>query len=174
MSDNRPRWDFEGPVLALYPSKRLLDRLDEMQSVSELLVLPWLAKDVADWIRAWNPPEFGEASPGAGQPTIADPVVAAAMNSLTVMINMGTGIVHPSDKRTAIEIFRALYLNGKIYDPGEIRAWLVGAKGMDPGDADDIRDLAQKILDRRTIQGAGAAKKNTALYKRWVKESQGL
>ncbi|MDZ4178330.1 MAG: hypothetical protein U1E29_03725 [Coriobacteriia bacterium] len=43
---------------------------------------------------------------------------------------------------------------------------------MSPEDANDIRDLGQKVLDGRTVQGGGSAKKNVAWYKRWVSESE--
>lgn len=172
MSEQNPLFDFPGPVLALYPTPKLLDRLDDMLSVTHLLVIPWLEKDVRDWKRAWSPTELG-ATPGKQDlPTISDGVVWAALNELTIRINMGTGILHPLDKQAAIETFRTLRLNGRPYDPDEIRAWLVGAKGMDPKDANAVRDLAQKILEGRTVQGAGPAKKNVTTYKRWVEESR--
>lgn len=171
MSDAKPLFDFSGPVFALYPSARLLDRIDTMYSVTHLLVIPWLEKDVEDWIRAWQPHEIGEDAEVAGSIALSNPIVAAAMDDLVVLINVGTGIVSPTDKAHAIEIFRCLKLNGTTYDPDEIRAWLVAEAGMEPGDANDVRDLAQRILDGRTVQGAGSPRKNTQRYKRWVAEA---
>jgi len=165
-------YDFRGPVFALYPSSRLLDKLDQMRSVTHLLVLPWTDRDTVDWVQAWHPAELGSGQLPAPDVEIADPIVRAAMRSLVMMINTTTGIGHPSDKRTAIETFRTLSLNGVHYDPDEIRAWLVGARKMTPKHADDVRDLAQRIADGRTVRGAGPARKNAALFRRWVEKSQ--
>ena len=170
MSDARPLFDFAGPVLALFPSAKLLDRLDNMYSITHLLVIPWMEKDAKDWVRAWNPRELGEEPQEEAIAEIASPVVQTAMNDLLLMINTSTGIVHPSDKQTAIEIFRCLKLNGVTYDPDEIRAWLVGARDLDPADANDIRDLANKILEGRTVQGAGPARKDTRRFKMWTEK----
>ena len=41
-------------------------------------------------------------------PTIGDRVVLAAMDELTLRINMATGILHPSDRQATVEMFRTL------------------------------------------------------------------
>jgi len=54
------RYDWYGkPVLCCYPSKRLLDLLDEPSArIERIFVVPWLIDEIRFWIRAWEPIEI--------------------------------------------------------------------------------------------------------------------
>ena len=66
---------------------------------------------------------------------------------------MSTGILHPLDRATAVDLFRILRDNGIPYDPKEIRAWLVSQGGWQPSDADDVKRVAEAILARKALRG---------------------
>lgn len=97
-----------GPVLAVYPDKKLLDKIDSMHNVTDVLVVPWDRSDVDYWINTWNPIELGSSEKQKDLDHISDPIVEAAMESLDFLVNSSTGVTHPSDRSTAIEIFKTL------------------------------------------------------------------
>lgn len=120
-----------GPALALYPDKDLLDKIDEMRKITDVLVVPWNREEIQFWIDQWGATELGSTLNGT-QPSIADPVVKEALESLHMMVNVSSGLTHPSDRSKAIKMFRVLHQNGHQFDPNTIRAWLVGEKGWQP------------------------------------------
>lgn len=55
-----PHRDSNGPILAVYPDKELLDRIDRRHDVTEVLVVPWSNDDVDLWIDKWRAREPGD------------------------------------------------------------------------------------------------------------------
>jgi len=51
---------WEGPVLAVYPTKRLLDMVDQLHGVTDVLVIPWRLEEVLFWIKAWEAMPLGQ------------------------------------------------------------------------------------------------------------------
>lgn len=72
------------------------------------------------------------------------PLVNEALKSLTIIVNLSTGILHPSDESFAKEYFKALYKEGEPLDGSEIAAW-AERNGWKPKHAKDLGKLAQKI-----------------------------
>lgn len=135
-----------GPVLAVYPDQKLLDKVDEMHGVTDVLVVPWNRDEVNRWIATWNATELGTNSRDGDPNHISEPLVEAAMETLHNLVNVSTGITHSSDRSTAIEIFKILQRESIPFNPDEIRAWLVAEKGWKPNDADDVRAIAEGVL----------------------------
>lgn len=44
-----------GPVLAIYRSDELLSQIEELNDVTDILVIPWLEEDVESWRERHNP-----------------------------------------------------------------------------------------------------------------------
>lgn len=128
------------PVVACYPNGKLLDKLDGMTGIPCLVVLPWLKAETEAWIAAHAPEDIYGAVTTA-QSTVSNPVVEKALETLWAVINVSTGISHPSDKASAMDVFKKLRNGGEAYSPEEVRAWLV-QKGMHPNHANEIRDIA--------------------------------
>lgn len=144
-------YSWNGPILAIYPTKKLLDKIDSLTGVTDVLVIPWTLQEVQYWIDTWAATELGSA-PEARKP-FSDPLVEAALDALTNRVNLSTGILHPLDRAAAIDLFRILRDNGIPYDPNEIRAWLVSQGGWKPSDADDVKRVAEAILARKALRG---------------------
>ncbi|MDP1539160.1 MAG: DUF1889 family protein [Moraxellaceae bacterium] len=89
------------------------------------------------------------------------PLVEEALKSLTVMVNLSNGILHPSDESAAKEYFKALYKEGEPLIGLEVTQWAV-ANGWQPKHAKELGDLAQKIGSggRVVIKNKGILKSN--------------
>lgn len=140
----------QGTVLAVYPNKKLLDKIDNMREVTDVLVIPWSLQEVQYWIETWQATEFG-ASEHQSETAFSDPVVEEALKSLTSRVNLSTGIAHPRDKATAVDLFRKLKAAKITYDPSEIRGWLV-RHSWRSDDADAVKDIAEKIQQGRSVR----------------------
>jgi hypothetical protein len=128
------------PILACFPSAKLLDKLDALLGVTALIVLPWSLDEIRPWLAAHGAKDIlGGAD--VVPVTVSNPVVAEALKSILLHINLNTGVGHPSDKHAVIEAFRILKRGGEAVDPDEVRAWLV-QEGMEPRHANTIAEIA--------------------------------
>jgi len=153
LAEGKVLYSWNGPVLAVYPTKRLLDRIDNLPGVTDVLVIPWTIQGVQYWIDTWGAIELGSASQVAARKPFSNPVVEAALEALAERVNLSTGILHPLDRTGAIDLFRILPDKGIPYDPQEIGAWLVSHGGWRPSYADDVRKVAEAILARKALRG---------------------
>ena len=144
-----------GPVLAAYPTKQLLDMLDDMHGVTEVLVVPWRLSEVQYWLDTWAPEELGSSAPTLRPSSIGNLVVVEALKTLTQTVNLSTGITHPLDRQAAIDLFQRLKEAGEPFNPSEVRAWLVSQGGWSPQDADQVKSIAESILAGKRLRGGG-------------------
>jgi hypothetical protein len=140
------------PLLAFYPSAKFLDKLQSIPNISAMLVVPWTKQEIEPWIRTVNATELG-APARPVQELIPNKVVVQALKSLSMSVNKSTGIIHPSDKGTAIQTFTILRDAGEKFSPEDVKAWLIREGGWNATYAQDVADLAQKVLDYRKLQG---------------------
>jgi len=143
--------NWEGPVLAIYPDEDLLNKLDAVNGVTEVLVIPWLKEEAEDWIETWSAKELDDTSRAdessrETKPAISNPVVEEALRSLTIVVNVSTGISHPYDRGRTIDMFEKLKEAGEPYDLKEVRNWLI-RKGWEPRHADDVVEIGKKVLE---------------------------
>lgn len=163
-------YSWNGPILAVYPPKKLIDALDDLTGVTDMMVVPWTMEEIEFWIKAWGAEEFGGTAPKAEKPPL-DPVVVAALKTLTETVNLSTGITHPSDKMAALDTFRILVGHRVSYHPEAVRAWLVGQGGWSPRDADAVQEIAQGYLEGRRFRGHGREFWNDSIIDRWREEA---
>lgn len=140
-----------GPVLALFPDKDLLNKIDGMRGVTDVLVVPWSKDTVQFWIDTWGASALQSDASG-DQPEIDDPVAKEAVDTLDALVNTSTGITHSSDRSTCIDIFKTLHSNGISFDPETVRAWLVAEKGWDPDYADDVKEITEGVQAGKRFQ----------------------
>ena len=142
----------DSPILAVYASKNFLDKLDGIDNISEILLVPWTLDEARSWIKTWNAIELGQPELQAGSPLIENKVVEESLKSLIGLINKSTGIKHPNDRSRTIELFEILKNEGEIFNPEEIKSWLIAKGGLKPEDADEIADVATKVIEGRKLR----------------------
>lgn len=140
-----------GPVLAAWPDEKSLAKIDEDSRVQGLCVIPWLYEWVEPWATGRRALDLLAPDDVPEAPAISDPVVREAVKSLTISVNLSTGLSHPSDKAAAVDTFRALKRAGIGWDPAEIEPWAI-ANGWTAEDARSLRSVAQGVLDGRRYQ----------------------
>jgi hypothetical protein len=83
--------------------------------------------------------------------TITNPVVERALDSLTRLVNLSTGLGHPSDKAAAVGLFRILNGGGERYDPAEVAAWAAN-NGWGLAGARELGEVAAGVIAGRRYQ----------------------
>lgn len=157
---------WSGPVLAVYPDKKLLDAVDSLQTPSDILVVPWLRREGTEWAQTWGARELSSsADPSPKQ--FSNPMVQAALQSLTNRVNLSTGLAHPSDRSAAIKLFRILRGAGERYDPTEVRAWLVSELGWQPRHANEAAGVARDILAGKKLRSSASGEWAPDILKQW-------
>jgi hypothetical protein len=128
------------PVLACWPTRDLLDKLDAIPGISTLIVLPWNWNDIKSWLYANGAEDIlGQAT--VSKAKVTSPTVLRALESIRSSININTGLSHPSDRDRVIEAFEILRDAGEPIDADEVRAWLQQA-GMKPQYAEEASEIA--------------------------------
>ena len=142
-------------VMALWQDDKALTKLDD-QAAAGICAVPWLRNDISSWKRNWSPRDLAtDAAPVAGRAArssqVSNPVVAEALKSLTVGVNLGTGLGHPRDRDSAIHLFRTLRASGEAFDPAEVRSWAVN-NGWTSKGAAELGEVAAAVSEGRRIQ----------------------
>lgn len=140
-----------GPALVFYPNARLLEKIDDRCEITDVLVVPWIMKDIEEWIQSCNAQELGKEDSQPSDPSFSDPVVEQALKSLTRRVNLRTGFGHPSDRESAIWLFRRLKQANIRYKPIEIKGWLV-RHGWSITHANDVKKVAEKIQNGKRLR----------------------
>lgn len=141
-----------GPVLGLWVDDGQLEKRLDGSDAPALCVVPWNPADIDQWKANWNPVNLRTGEPAGAGASVGNPVVVAALESLTNTVNLSTGLSHPSDKQAAVQAFKLLRDAGEGFVPAEVQSWAV-THGWKPKHARELRELAQAILDRRSIRG---------------------
>ncbi len=141
----------KGPALVFYPNARLLEKMDDHYGITDVLVVPWIMQDIQEWIETWNAQELGMEHRQVDEPAFSDPVVEAALKSLTIRVNLSTGLGHPSDRDAAIWLFRNLKRENIRYNPIEIKGWLV-RHGWRTRHANKVKEVAEKIQNGKRLR----------------------
>ena len=149
------------PLVVFYPTTKFLDQMDSIPNVSAMLVVPWRIEAVEPWIRTWGAIELGTQESVEEPELVKNKVVVEALKSLTAVVNVSTGITHPSDREAAVQLFTILRDAGELFNPEDVKAWLIRYGGWKAPQAQEVAELAQKILDgRRLRKGRRAWREN--------------
>lgn len=159
-----------GPALVTFGGDDLLDKVEELVGVTEVLAVPWLDEEVNAWVRTWSVSRFGEAPPPE-LPLVKNPVVVEALKSLVARINTSTGLAHPLDHASAVELFEILRDGGESFEPAEVRAWLAAEGGLEARHANKIREVAQKVRDGKRIKTAASDRWASDVLEQWRREA---
>jgi hypothetical protein len=102
----KTRWQ-GGPVLAVWPDKKMLTTLDDDYRVTAICAVPWALPSIMEWIKARQAVDLLGTAPTSAAPKL-DPVVEEALKGLTISVNLSTALSNPMDKTGAVTYLRAL------------------------------------------------------------------
>jgi len=155
---DKQTYSFDGPILVVYGGQKLLDAVDGVTGHASVLYIPWSDGDCDQWGQTWHATELGQnVSPEAQQSEPTSGATFVALESLTHQVNLNTGIVHSSDRESAIRTLETLYHKQAPVTPDLIRQQLIRL-GWNPKDAGDVEKLAEMIwAGRRPKKSTGKA-----------------
>lgn len=152
-------------VIAYYADEELLDFVDGLHGASGAIAVPWVPGEADGWAARWSAIIHGqEKKPPAA--LINDPVVVRALQTLTAVINLSTGLGHPRDKQMANEILRILRAKGHADPSGTIKSWAI-RHNWSPTAASDLEALAKKIWSLKTKPSLSGFHDPNGRYGRW-------
>lgn len=152
-------------VIAYYADEALLDFVDGRQGVAGTIAVPWVPSEADGWAARWHAHVHGQEK----QPPkvlINDPVVVRALETLTSIINLSTGLGHHRDKQVANEILRILRAKGHSNPSLTIKSWAIGHNWR-PTAASDLEALAKKIWSLKTKPSLSGFHDPDGRYDRW-------
>lgn len=152
-------------IIAFYADEAMLDEVDSKRGIAAIIAVPHLAGDAASWAQRWNAKVHGEATT-AETPLITDPIVVAAMKTLTLMSNTSYGSLQPRDVEHAKEIFRILRNKGHDLVPDQIKSWAI-RDGWHTGAATEAAKIANKIQQMKTKPSLASIYNPDERYHRW-------
>jgi len=149
-------------ILAVYVDEEMLDKVDAIHC-SHVIVVPWLLEHTENWVKTWNPKQLGRVEE-AEEMLVKSTVVEEGLKWLTRVVNLSTGLVHPQDKGSAVDLFKVLLKLKQSFDPDEIKLWAVRSNWTPKG-ASQLQDISEKILDGKRLRGGSAQNQKFLLGK---------
>lgn len=143
-------------------------KLDDCYSAKVIIAIPWLRQNLEKWIQTWSPIEI-RGNQDAGTYPEPSCIVKKAMESLTALINMSSGIHHPSDENLAKTYIRALHKYEPELDSNIVGAYLRRELGWSAHHAKDIENLINTLNAGRYFKG-GEKTRLSDYYKRWKEQ----
>jgi hypothetical protein len=134
----------KGNAIVLFPTKSFLDAVDSMIGLESVLVVPYAEKEVAQWIATWEATEI-LGNPFFLNTPISDRALREALDRIDTVVNVSTGLAHPSDKDHANRILKQAKRNDATMDHGAARAYLIGKKGWKPRHADSVAKIVKRL-----------------------------
>jgi hypothetical protein len=158
-------------IISCWPTEKDLERLDKATGLRALAVIPWIEEEINTWRQARGAVDLLGVQPVPAVPTIADPVVEAAMRSVTRMVNLSTGLTHPSDRSAAIWALKVLKRNGHRLDPEELRVWAM-ANGWRADTSRQLGEYAAGVVVGKAYK-AGRSPWKPQIIRIWRKDAAG-
>lgn len=131
-------------IVGVYLSLESLFRLESALSAKAIIFLPWMEDEGKRWLSTWGATILG-TNTWQVQQTSLPPDVENALSVLTQGINLSTGLIHPSDRRTARRVLTELRDLGHALCSADVRSWAV-RNGWRPDDAKDLADEVARIF----------------------------
>jgi hypothetical protein len=156
-------------VVVYYAEPKILDFVDGLASVAGVVAVPDIAGEADAWVARWGAIVHGQAQ----QPPpilIDDAVFVRALEALSSVINMTTGLGHPRDKDVANDILRILRAKGHVDQSANIKSWAI-RRGWRPDAAADLEALAKKIWSLKTKPSLSAIYNANGRYQQWQAEA---
>lgn len=153
-----------GVIVALWPDEKNLLRAEEAEPAG-LVAVTWVPEQVLGWAKATNAEPLGGPKPDITHLRDLDPVVAAAVYSLGLVV----GQHKTADQRYRAAIAKGLTIlknAGYVLNPEDLHTHAIG-HGWRASNANILRDLAERINAGRTIQGMKTAPLRDDVLEHW-------
>lgn len=133
-----------GVVLATYLSEKDMSIIDALRTAQAVVYLPWHEEEGKKWLACWSPVIWGNSS-WIIKPLTFTPDIEEALSRLTKVINLSTGLAHPSDKEFAKRMFLKLKSEGHSVEPENVKFWAI-QNGWQARHAEELEKLATKYF----------------------------
>lgn len=153
-----------GPVLAAWPTRETLAKIDDDPRTRALCVIPWGDETVREWAQAYTPKLLGAAT--AVEAVALDPVVEQGLLQLTRMVNHSNNLAGSLDHRDAVSVLRELHRGGYELPHRDIYSWAL-AHGWPARGAERLRDMAERIDAGRVVQMKGTSPLRADILDLW-------
>ena len=147
-----------------------LEVIDDYYCVKYVIAVPWIKDKIMPWVERWNAEEITGAKRDSGGAYVSE-IVKVAMKELSSIINMSTGISHPSDNERAKTYIRALHKYESELNAHSVVSYLVAELGWTSSHANDVGKLITTLNEGRYYKGG----EKTGLqvhYKRWKEKAK--
>lgn len=153
-------------VIVYWAETGILDHVDGLKNLAGVVAVPEFPNSGDAWEERWRPTVYGRPPKPVPAALITDATVEKALESLTTLVNLSTGLVHPRDKEHAKDILRILRAHGHKAEPDKVKSWAI-THGWRPKDAAELATLADKILGQKTKPSLSGIYNAQARYERW-------
>lgn len=132
-----------GMVIGVYLSRKDQDLLDSVSSARAIVLLPWTEDEGKAWLSTWNATILGKST-WQIQKIVFPADVEEALRSLSRVINLSTGLAHPSDKEAAKRTLSGIKQTGHRLNPDDIKKWAL-RNNWQPEHAEEFAKLASRV-----------------------------
>ncbi|WP_374469536.1 hypothetical protein [Phenylobacterium sp.] len=156
-------------VIVYYAEPKIFDFVDGLTNVAGVVAVPDIAGEADAWVARWGAIVHGQAQ----QPPpslINDAIFVRALETLSSVVNLTTGLGHPRDKDMANEILRILRAKGHADQSANIKSWAI-RRGWRPDAAAELETLAKKIWSLKTKPSLSAIYNANGRYQHWQGEA---
>jgi len=115
-------------IVVLWPTQKDIEKIDSQCQPSNILIVPWTPKLAQDLKMKWGFRKLGANEIAATLPNLKeedDTPLGRALTDLTAVINLSTGLAHPSDKSAFVEMLYILRKGKVQIDPNFAETKLV-------------------------------------------------
>lgn len=131
-----------GVLVGIHISPDDMSKLDDALSADAIVFVALGDVEAQKWKNIWQPQTIGPTGTPPQVAQLEQPVIDA-LRALTDVINLGTGLNHPSDKQHAKNTITKLRRDGHIIDATAIRDWALH-NNWSSGAAADLEKIARK------------------------------
>lgn len=110
-------------ILMLWPSDKVIADVDRWYPEAPMLAVAWSNERAADWESRFGFTALGAKTESTQLPSY--PVVLRGLEWLTTLVNLSTGIAHPSDREAFVGLLYALEEAREKIDPEFVQRALV-------------------------------------------------
>ena len=61
LTEKSRMYEWKGPILAIAPTQKVLDAIDNLYFVTDVFVIPYTLNEIDCWIRTWNVLPYGSS-----------------------------------------------------------------------------------------------------------------
>lgn len=134
-----------GMLIGVYLSQSGINLLDSANAKA-IVFLPWTENEGKSWLATWNPTTLGKSTWQVAAHKLDKPV-EDSLETLTQLINLSTGLSHPSDNKSAKDMFSRLKASGHRPDAESVRIWALN-HNWQPDHAEDLKKLSQAYFSQ--------------------------